>query len=1028
MNQTEMLHQMCHSVLSEADIKAICKNRGLPGQAASSRSLLESLFVSDTGVAAALAALDRTEIALLHLLKAYRQARGHCLLQPLESAQERAVVLRHVYPAFPGRVLHGERAAGAPRDPHPGSSARQTYPEKTNMERWQFALPVQFERHLPPLVESVKHLDGEGDWRSDVAREKLRTAVRSRSRRQRRATTSSKSSIANFVWGASRSAPNGCWHGRNAAGRRKRPRRKRRQPTIRTPSCPAEAVVHILAGLDAGLWGDVDALAVPLEVFCGFEVDSASVCESGWRWGCLARQECRRQDVVSACPAFSGRRRLRRTSTWRSWATTASPWTWTPPRFESLEKLVMISDQRAAPGGRPVLLITPNLVKLGRAADAILALPLADWLQKNSPAFRQAIETVRQPPRQDDPAREPVRRPGRRPGLESRPAKKRWATASCCWAKIPSLFLKRRWQRSNASWPNWDTSSRRCRIVEIEPIDVARLEVPTRLPDLRRDLHVFVDYVRGREVKRSHRGNALSKADAKRLAKLMSDAEAAQDVDETGSSAWIDFVDDVALKLGFVHYDTKGEYAGYTSQEPSFPDNYIEFQEKPYTRFLAAKAAQQETTLLEAAAQGSSGRSQRVLSDERVGAAGRVQHLGIGDRRHAHARFRGRPPLPAGAFGGVSHRPVAEHGLAGRAPEEEPSLFPHSRETPFQEQVGGEGGPLRQFPREQGLNGETRSTSARAMRTPSSGSRAATSSDSWRVFRWCSATSTWPTRRKRPKAIYPSLGCLQAFRVSERLRRALQGRISEPRVIVTPNFDVHVQAETYPAGVLSELAPLCEMVSEGTSIVLKLNKQKVAAARAADPKLDAAGLLQALSGGELPANVARELSVLVGARREIRVVCRLFPAGSRRGPAGGRSVHGRATGSGDPHRPLAGQAVRRVGATGTHAAARQARRPGFFAAAQGLRGPVFRKRRPLVEKPRVPKTRVTLTRVTRVQLVCPDREFVDKLHRLLTESKCPAEMDRKNLMLTYSKQYESEVSNAIRRLKTEYQIEIEDVP
>ena len=76
----------------------------------------------------------------------------------------------------------------------------------------------------------------------------------------------------------------------------------------------------------------------------------------------------------------------------------------------------------------------------------------------------------------------------------------------------------------------------------------------------------------------------------------------------------------------------------------------------------------------------------------------------------------------------------------------------------------------------------------------------------------------------------------------------------------------------------------------------------------------------------------------------------------------------------------------------------------------------------------MPKTQVTLTRVTRVQLVCSDRAFVDKLHRLLTESKCPAETDRQSLMLTYSKQYESEVSNAIRQLRTEYQIEIEDVP
>jgi hypothetical protein len=80
------------------------------------------------------------------------------------------------------------------------------------------------------------------------------------------------------------------------------------------------------------------------------------------------------------------------------------------------------------------------------------------------------------------------------------------------------------------------------------------------------------------------------------------------------------------------------------------------------------------------------------------------------------------------------------------------------------------------------------------------------------------------------------------------------------------------------------------------------------------------------------------------------------------------------------------------------------------------------------KKPRLPRTQVTLSRVTRVQLVCADRAFVDRLHRLLTESKCPAEMDRKNLMLTYSKQYESEVSNAIRRLSTDYQIEIEDVP
>ena len=77
---------------------------------------------------------------------------------------------------------------------------------------------------------------------------------------------------------------------------------------------------------------------------------------------------------------------------------------------------------------------------------------------------------------------------------------------------------------------------------------------------------------------------------------------------------------------------------------------------------------------------------------------------------------------------------------------------------------------------------------------------------------------------------------------------------------MTPNFDVHVIAETYPAGVLAQLAPICEMVSQGTSVVLRLTKQKVAAARADSPDLDAARLLRGLCGGELPANVGHELA------------------------------------------------------------------------------------------------------------------------------------------------------------------------
>ena len=84
--------------------------------------------------------------------------------------------------------------------------------------------------------------------------------------------------------------------------------------------------------------------------------------------------------------------------------------------------------------------------------------------------------------------------------------------------------------------------------MNLESIDVASLDIVTALPDVRRDLHVFVDYVRAHEVKRSHRENTLSKADEKRLARLMSDPDAEQEVLEDGFSMWIGFVDRMALR------------------------------------------------------------------------------------------------------------------------------------------------------------------------------------------------------------------------------------------------------------------------------------------------------------------------------------------------------------------------------------------------------------------------------------------------------------------------------------------------
>jgi len=88
--------------------------------------------------------------------------------------------------------------------------------------------------------------------------------------------------------------------------------------------------------------------------------------------------------------------------------------------------------------------------------------------------------------------------------------------------------------------------------MKLARIDVNGPDVFTNPCDLRKDLHVFVDYVANRDVKRSTRGNNLPKVDARRLAKLITDPDAVEQVEANAQGTWLGYIDWLALKLGFV--------------------------------------------------------------------------------------------------------------------------------------------------------------------------------------------------------------------------------------------------------------------------------------------------------------------------------------------------------------------------------------------------------------------------------------------------------------------------------------------
>ena len=117
--------------------------------------------------------------------------------------------------------------------------------------------------------------------------------------------------------------------------------------------------------------------------------------------------------------------------------------------------------------------------------------------------------------------------------------------------------------------------------------------------NLRRDLVAFMEHAKVYEMKRSHRENRIAKTDLKRLAKLLQAPQALQE-DEAEKGIWTERIASLALGMGLVSYDTKGDYAFYSSQEKTYADNYIKVNTEAYKEYLAGSSLEKELSILEA--------------------------------------------------------------------------------------------------------------------------------------------------------------------------------------------------------------------------------------------------------------------------------------------------------------------------------------------------------------------------------------------------------------------------------------------
>lgn len=555
---------------------------------------------------------------------------------------------------------------------------------------------------------------------------------------------------------------------------------------------------------------------------------------------------------------------------------------------------------------------------------------------------------------------------------------------------------------------------------------LAELDVEPSGPDIRRDVHTFVAYVSQRRVKRGHRDNAIGKADSMRLAKLLSAPEVADDLADRGYSPWLYTIDEIARQWGLVRYDTKGVYAGYTSQEPSFPDNYIKFDEAAYAQLLALSMAKQEQRLLAALLSSGQGGGSEFFS------------AGLGTCRLD--RFNqwgsGTAVVPMLDFTAIR---VSLLKLLANCPTGEwlsvASLVEYLKQNNCYFLIPKE--PQFKNKWDQGKGRYVNFRESRKDRWGHEIQIEETDPDAFervegryveRFFEGLPKLLGYVEVAYGPpkvQKLFPSLGVLQAFRVSERLQRVLSGKIAEPTLRVTPSFDVYLQSELYPARAIRELQRICEHVTEDATNVFRLERQRVAAACAEDPSLDVVALLESLSTEPLPANVRRELQdwAAHGDKFVLYSGCSLLETNKQDPNIKSFRVENISPGVDivrSPDRLLVELEKHQL------APLRVKHGEQTLSAVPDKARSVFPGTTQAKKKKREAKTKVTLMRVTSVQLLCPDNEFLDRLQRLLTDVSCPVEADRKRLSLSYARQFEPEVTKAIRTLKSDYEVKISD--
>lgn len=558
----------------------------------------------------------------------------------------------------------------------------------------------------------------------------------------------------------------------------------------------------------------------------------------------------------------------------------------------------------------------------------------------------------------------------------------------------------------------------------LTPTNTDELSVFSNQYDLRHDLHAYVEYVRDRCVKRLHRSNELNRSDSKRLAKLMSISYAIEEVETKGYSEWINYVDELALAFKFTNYDTEGIYAGYTSSEPSFPDNYIKVDTKSYEEFIGLPLIEQEKKLLD------------LLVKNYLDGDNEFYNTSVLGRLSGFSRWGSATGIMPGLDFARARRFLIDilqsctpgvwyttSSLIQYLKEHHPFFLipekPMYRYKQYAEK--GRYGNFQEHKEKWGMGTQISESDADAFERVE-GRYVERFLEGLPLILGYIEVAYSMTEYK---GYLPEMNQLLAFRVSDAFLHVMGGEIIEPRVTVQPNFEVHVESELYPVRILAQLTKLADVVAKDRTSILKLRKKKVLTQLSERDDLDVIKLLEKMSGQKLPQNVRIELEEWIGASEAFTLYENVvLLEGDNDLPdidrftiecisPTMRIVH-------SPDRLF------------THLEQKELvplrikhRSSALVLLPDGART-VF-PRRDLSPKAKAKaKKPVIIKREVLITFHFPAKELLEEFRNGLVAVRCPVAADWSKLTLSFDKRYESEVKNVSKALN-DYTIKIEDI-